>query len=142
MKKFIWKNMDLVERTQALARPYELSDPSKVELVKNILLEVKLKGDDAVKSFTSMYDNVNLVNLRVANEDLESAWLNLPKKEKNAIKVDTFDYQTNIRFIVNKHIKMHMTFHTIMDDDASSKVQFRQLFGLGVNYNFHDKIKY
>ena len=79
--------MDLVERTQALARPYELSDPSKVELVKNILLEVKLKGDDAVKSFTSMYDNVNLVNLRVANEDLENAWLNLPKKEKNAIKV-------------------------------------------------------
>ena len=79
--------MDLVERTQALARPCELSDLSKIELVKNILLEVKLKGDDAVKSFTSMYDNVNLVNLRVANEDLENAWLNLPKKEKNAIKV-------------------------------------------------------
>ena len=87
MNKFIWENMSLVERTQALARPYELSDPSKVELVKNILLEVKLKGDDAVKSFTSMYDNVDLVNLRVANEDLENAWLNLPKKEKNAIKV-------------------------------------------------------
>jgi len=52
------------------------------------------------------------------------------------------DYQTNIRFIVNKHIKMHMTFHTIMDDDASSRVQFRQLFGLGVNYSFHEKIKY
>ena len=52
------------------------------------------------------------------------------------------DYQTNIRFIVNRHIKMHMTFHTIMHDDASSKVQFRQLFGLGVNYSFHQKIKY
>ena len=87
MNKFIWENMSLVERTQALARPCELSDPSKIELVKNILLEVKLKGDDAVKSFTSMYDNVDLVNLRVANEDLENAWLNLPNKEKNAIKV-------------------------------------------------------
>jgi len=87
MNKFIWENMSLVERTQALARPYELSDPSKIKLIKNILLEVKLKGDDAVKSFTSMYDNVDLVNLRVANEDLENAWLNLPKKEKNAIKV-------------------------------------------------------
>jgi len=87
MNKFIWENMSLVERTQALARPYELSDPSKIELVKNILLEVKLKGDDAVKSFTSMYDNVDLVNLRVANEDLENAWLNLPNKEKNAIEV-------------------------------------------------------
>ena len=87
MNKFIWENMSLVERTQALARPCELSDPSKIELVKNILLEVKLKGDDAVKSFTSMYDNVDLVNLRVANEDLENAWLNLPNKEKNAIEV-------------------------------------------------------
>ena len=87
MNKFIWENMSLVERTQALARPYELSDPSKIELVKNILLEVKLKGDDAVKSFTSMYDNVDLVNLRVANEDLKNAWLNLPNKEKNAIEV-------------------------------------------------------
>lgn len=52
------------------------------------------------------------------------------------------DYQTNIRFKVNRYVKMHMTFHTIMDDDSSSKIQFRQLFGLGVNYSFHEKIKY
>ena len=52
------------------------------------------------------------------------------------------DYQTNIRFKVNKSIKMHMTFHAIIDDDASSKIQFRQLFGLGVNYSFHEKVTY
>ncbi|WP_298878901.1 DUF3078 domain-containing protein [uncultured Polaribacter sp.] len=52
------------------------------------------------------------------------------------------DYQTNIRFKVNKHIKMQMTFHSIMDDNASSRVQFRQLFGLGVNYSFHEKVTY
>ncbi|WP_298779848.1 DUF3078 domain-containing protein [uncultured Polaribacter sp.] len=52
------------------------------------------------------------------------------------------DYQTNIRFKVNKHIKMQMTFHTIIDDNSSSKVQFRQLFGLGVNYSFHEKVTY
>ena len=50
------------------------------------------------------------------------------------------DYQINIRFKVNKSIKMLMTFHTIVDDDSSSKVQFRQLFGLGVNYSFHEKM--
>ena len=49
------------------------------------------------------------------------------------------DYQTNIRFKVNKHIKMHMTFHAIIDDNASSRIQFRQLFGLGLNYSFHKK---
>jgi hypothetical protein len=52
------------------------------------------------------------------------------------------DYQTNIRFKVNKYIKMQMTFHTIIDDDSSSKIQFRQLFGLGVNYSFHEKVTY
>jgi len=52
------------------------------------------------------------------------------------------DYQTNIRFKVNKYVKMQMTFHSIVDDNASSKIQFRQLFGLGVNYSFHEKVTY
>lgn len=52
------------------------------------------------------------------------------------------DYQANIRFKVNKSIKMHMTLHTIVDDNSSSKVQFRQLFGLGLNYSFHEKVTY
>ncbi len=52
------------------------------------------------------------------------------------------DYQTNIRFKVNEHIKMHMTFHTIIDDNSSSRIQFRQLFGLGMNYSFHEKVTY
>jgi len=52
------------------------------------------------------------------------------------------DYQTNIRFKVNNNVKMHMTFHTIIDDNASSRIQFRQLFGLGVNYSFHQKLTY
>lgn len=59
----------------------------------------------------------------------------------NIGNIDT-DYQTNIRFKVNKSIKMLMTFHTIIDDNASSRIQFKQLFGLGVNYNFHDKVTY
>jgi hypothetical protein len=52
------------------------------------------------------------------------------------------DYQTNIHFKVNEHLKMQMTFHTIIDDNSSSKIQFRQLLGLGVNYNFHEKVMY
>jgi hypothetical protein len=35
-----------------------------------------------------------------------------------------------------------MTFHTIIDDNSSSKIQFRQLFGLGLNYSFHEKITF
>lgn len=52
------------------------------------------------------------------------------------------DYLINVLFKVNKSLKMHVTFHTIIDDDASSKIQFRQLFGLGLNYSFHQKVTY
>ncbi|WP_435414568.1 DUF3078 domain-containing protein [Polaribacter aestuariivivens] len=52
------------------------------------------------------------------------------------------EYQANIRFKVNKSLKMHVTFHTIFDDNASGKVQYRELFGLGVNYSFHEKVTY
>ncbi|MEN8703038.1 MAG: DUF3078 domain-containing protein [Polaribacter sp.] len=52
------------------------------------------------------------------------------------------DYQANISFKVNKQIKTHLTFHAIIDDNSSSKIQFRQLFGLGLNYSFHEKVSY
>lgn len=50
------------------------------------------------------------------------------------------DYQTNIQFKMNDFIKMQMIFHTIIDDNSSSRIQFKQLFGLGLDYNFHEKV--
>ncbi|MGJ8745927.1 DUF3078 domain-containing protein [Polaribacter sp.] len=52
------------------------------------------------------------------------------------------DYRTNMLFKVNEFISMNITLHTIIDDSASSKIQFSQLFGLGFNYNFHEKVTY
>jgi hypothetical protein len=79
----------------------------------------------------SLMENIEMENILTLYSDYLA----------NVGNVD-LDYQTNIRFKVNKQIKMHMTFHTIIDDNASSKIQFRQLFGLGVNYNFHEKVTY
>ncbi|WP_299056839.1 DUF3078 domain-containing protein [uncultured Polaribacter sp.] len=76
-------------------------------------------------------DNVEMENILALYSDYLA----------NVGNVDV-DYLTNIRFKVNKNIKMLMTFHTIVDDNASSKVQFRQLFGLGLNYSFHEKVTY
>jgi hypothetical protein len=52
------------------------------------------------------------------------------------------EYQANVRFKVNKFIKMHFTIHTIIDANTSGKAQFRELFGLGLNYSFHEKKVY
>ena len=80
---------------------------------------------------TTLMENVEMENILTMYSDYLA----------NIGNVD-LDYQTNIRFKINKHIKMHMTFHTIIDDNASSKIQFRQLFGLGVNYRFHEKVTF
>jgi len=52
------------------------------------------------------------------------------------------NYQLNFLLNVNKYLSMNITFHTILDDNASSKIQFREVFGLGVNYMFQNKVTF
>lgn len=47
------------------------------------------------------------------------------------------DYQLNIFVKINKNLSTNLGLHAIIDDDASSKVQFKEVFGLGLNYIFH-----
>ena len=47
--------------------------------------------------------------------------------------------QSNFQVEINKYLSMNLTLHLISDTNASSRVQFRQLFGLGVNYTFQKK---
>ncbi|MDC1161935.1 DUF3078 domain-containing protein [Tenacibaculum sp.] len=49
------------------------------------------------------------------------------------------DYQVNFFVKVNKYLSMNLGFHMIIDDNASSKIQLKEVFGLGVNYIFHKK---
>lgn len=46
------------------------------------------------------------------------------------------DYQMNFMVKISKYLSTNLGFHTIIDDNASSRIQFRQLFGLGLNYVF------
>ena len=47
--------------------------------------------------------------------------------------------QSNFQVEINKYLSMNLTLHLISDTNASSRVQFRQLFGLGLNYTFQKK---
>ena len=63
---------------------------------------------------------------------LYSDYLNKPQN------ID-IDYQINFFVKVNKYVSVNLAFHTVIDDNASSKIQFKQVFGLGFNYIFHKK---
>ncbi|MEE4000247.1 DUF3078 domain-containing protein [Tenacibaculum sp. FZY0031] len=47
------------------------------------------------------------------------------------------DYQLNIFVKINKNLSTNLGLHAIIDDDASSRIQFKEVFGLGLNYIFH-----
>ncbi len=74
---------------------------------------------------TSLMQNITMENIVALYAD----YLNNPQN------ID-IDYRMNVVFIINKYISTNITLHTIIDNNASSKVQFRELFGLGVNYLF------
>lgn len=80
---------------------------------------------------TGVMENIDMENILAVYSD----YLDKPQN------VD-IEYQMNLFFKVNKFINMNITLHTIIDSNASSKVQFRELFGLGVNYSFHKKVVY
>ena len=47
------------------------------------------------------------------------------------------NHQMNFFVNINEYLSTNLTLHVISDTNASSRVQFRQLFGLGVRYTFH-----
>lgn len=49
------------------------------------------------------------------------------------------DYQIRFTVPVNKYLSMDILLHTLIDDNASSRVQFKEIFGLSVKYTFHKK---
>tara|TARA_R110001632_G_scaffold18712_3_gene57591 strand:- start:10826 stop:11779 length:954 start_codon:yes stop_codon:yes gene_type:complete len=56
---------------------------------------------------------------------------------RNPQNVDV-NYQINFLVSVNKYLSTNFTLHVIADNNASSRVQFREVFGLGLNYTFHE----
>ena len=77
---------------------------------------------------TTVMENIIMENILT----LYSDYLNNPQN------IDV-DYQINFFVKVNKYVSVNVAFHTVIDDNASSKIQFKQVFGLGFNYIFHKK---
>jgi hypothetical protein len=46
------------------------------------------------------------------------------------------DYALNIVMTINNYLSANISFQTIYDDNVLSAVQVKEVFGLGVNYDF------
>ncbi len=81
--------------------------------------------------YGSLYHKTNLME-NVSMENILNVYSNYLKKPQN---ID-ISHQLNIVMQINKYLTTNLSFHTIIDDDASKRVQFKEIFGLGINYIF------
>jgi len=81
--------------------------------------------------YTAIYYKATLME-NVTVENIFNAYSNYLEDAKN---ID-INYQINFVMQINKYLSTNLNLHMIADDNVSSRVQFKQLFGLGVNYIF------
>lgn len=74
---------------------------------------------------TKLMENVTM-------ENIFNAYTNYLEETQNL----DLNYQINFVMQINKYLSTNLNLHMIIDDNASTRVQFKQLFGLGVNYIF------
>lgn len=72
-----------------------------------------------------LLENVTMEN----NINLYSNYLDKPGN------ID-IDYLANIQMEINKYLSANLIFQAIYDDNAVGAFQIREVFGLGINYNF------
>ena len=66
-----------------------MEDASRVErTVRDIMAEVKKRGDTALASYTKEFDNVNIKGrIRVTDKEIDSALRAIPKKDLELLKL-------------------------------------------------------
>ena len=82
-------NIDLRSRTAPIAsllpRP-DFTVDAPVDVVRDIISEVRANGDSAVRGFTATFDGVNVESSKVPNEELERAWRSLTPDLSEALR--------------------------------------------------------
>jgi len=86
MKTLIWSELNAAERVAALARPEAQMDAAVSEAVDAILVDVKVRGDEALREYTKRFDGVTLETLEVSQEELSAALDALPTDERTALE--------------------------------------------------------
>lgn len=81
--------------------------------------------------YGALYHKTTIMN-NVSMENIVNVYANYLNKPQNL----DINYQLNFVMQINKYLSTNLSFHTIIDDDASSRIQFKEVFGLGVNYLF------
>jgi histidinol dehydrogenase len=66
--------------------PNQAGDTDLIEYVRPIVEEVKSRGDEAVKEYTSKFDKVDLVSFRVTKDEIQEAYKQVTQDQVEALR--------------------------------------------------------
>lgn len=81
--------------------------------------------------YSALYYKTDVMK-NVSIENILNVYSNYLEDPKNL----DINYQMNLVMQVNKYLSTNLNFHMIIDDNASTRVQYKEVFGVGVNYIF------
>ncbi len=85
MRTLVWSSLSPQERTRQLARP-ALEDSAMLHTqVSNIIDNVKMQGDDALRDYAQRFDNISLNDIAVSPAHIEAASQHIDDELKQAI---------------------------------------------------------
>lgn len=87
MQILVWNDLSVEGQISVLSRPSALLDENVRASVNDILEEVRVNGDAALRKYTKQFDGVDLIDLKTSTADLEIAWDALPRADKAAMEM-------------------------------------------------------
>ena len=85
MRILNWSSLSVEERRQALRRPLQRDAAEVHERVREIISEVRARGDSALLEFTRRFDGVTLTSIEVSTAEFAAAETALDTEQRQAI---------------------------------------------------------
>ncbi|MEC9374942.1 MAG: histidinol dehydrogenase, partial [Pseudomonadota bacterium] len=73
VEKYIWANLDAAKQSEILQRPAVGVGPEIISDVQDIILNVRRRGDDALKELSLSIEKVNLTDFKVSQDEFNDA---------------------------------------------------------------------
>jgi len=73
LNRIEWSALDEHARDRTLARPRQLRDAAQIVAVRSILVDVRARGDAALKEFCARFDRCELSDFIVSEEEFDAA---------------------------------------------------------------------
>jgi len=93
---------------------FELKEFEEVGIVKQILEDVRINGDDAIRKYTRKYDGLSLENFEINGEEIKAAYKKVDTKTIAVLK----EAAGNISFFAGEQFKIFRDFEVRIEGNS------------------------